>query len=202
MSNVHAQRTMLRTTNIKGKEYVEVNTRIQYFRETPAYLGWSLTTEIVELTESRVVMKAIICDADGRVRATGLAYEKADSSYINKTSYIENCETSAWGRALGNLGIGISTSIASAEEVANAIAQQQPGKPNAEEQPQKQLITSKQVAELEDRLASVPSFDLETFAPWFERTFKLKYSNLGGLTLEQYEQLVNIIESKAKETQS
>jgi hypothetical protein len=45
-------------------------------------------------------------------------------SLVNKTSYIENCETSAWGRALGNLGIGIDASIASAEEVITAIAQQ------------------------------------------------------------------------------
>jgi hypothetical protein len=44
---------------------------------------------------------------------------------INKTSYIENCETSAWGRALGNLGYGIQTSIASAEEVEMAIAKQE-----------------------------------------------------------------------------
>ena len=40
---------------------------------------------------------------------------------VNKTSYIENCETSAWGRALGNLGIGINESIASAEEVVSAV---------------------------------------------------------------------------------
>ena len=57
--------------------------------------------------------------------ATGIAYEVMGSSYINKTSFIENCETSAWGRALGNLGIGIDTSIASAFEVNNAIIQQE-----------------------------------------------------------------------------
>ena len=46
------------------------------------------------------------------------------SSNINKTSYVENCETSAIGRALAMLGIGIDTSIASANEVADAIAKQ------------------------------------------------------------------------------
>ena len=55
---------------------------------------------------------------------TGTAYEKENSSFINKTSYIENCETSAVGRALGMAGFGIDTSVASAEEVANAITQQ------------------------------------------------------------------------------
>ena len=56
--------------------------------------------------------------------ATGIAQEDKSSSYINKTSYVENCETSAWGRALGNLGIGIETSIASSNEVSMAIAKQ------------------------------------------------------------------------------
>jgi hypothetical protein len=47
------------------------------------------------------------------------------SSNINKTSYVENCETSAIGRALAMLGIGIDTSIASANEVSDAIAKQE-----------------------------------------------------------------------------
>lgn len=58
------------------------------------------------------------------VLGTGTAYEKEGSTFINKTSYIENCETSAVGRALGMAGFGIDTSIASAEEVQNAIANQ------------------------------------------------------------------------------
>ncbi len=120
-----AKRIGLRTTNIKGKDYVEVNTRVEWFREHETkYADWSLTTEIIEITKERCILKAVIADETGRVRATGLAYEDAGTSYINKTSYIENCETSAWGRALGNLGIGISSSIASKEEVENAIAQQ------------------------------------------------------------------------------
>ena len=56
---------------------------------------------------------------------TGTAYEKENSTFINKTSYIENCETSAVGRALGMAGFGIDTSVASAEEVQNAIMQQE-----------------------------------------------------------------------------
>jgi hypothetical protein len=55
--------------------------------------------------------------------ATGTAFESQKSSYINETSYIENCETSAIGRALGYVGFGIDTSIASAEEVQNAQIQ-------------------------------------------------------------------------------
>lgn len=114
----------MKTIDIKGKSYVEVNERIKYFREN--YKGWSLTSEIVSLENGVCVIKATVKDENEIIKATGLAYEKEGSTFINKTSYIENCETSAWGRALGNLGIGIDTSIASAEEVQNAVLNQKP----------------------------------------------------------------------------
>ena len=120
----------LETVNIKGKEYVTVNERIKAFRQN--FAGWSLETEIVELTDERCVMKAVIKDDKGDIKATGTAYELANSTYINKTSYVENCETSAWGRALGNLGIGVDTSIASAEEVQNAVNNQNEPFPEAD----------------------------------------------------------------------
>ncbi|MCX7001907.1 MAG: hypothetical protein NTV22_01380 [bacterium] len=63
-------------------------------------------------------------DENGRIIVTGHAFEKKDSNYVNRTSCIENCETSAVGRALGMLGICVDIAIASAEEVANAQAQQ------------------------------------------------------------------------------
>lgn len=113
----------MKSINIKGKNYVMVNERIKEFRNN--YIGWSLTTEIVSLTEDTCVMKAIVSDDSGIVRATGFAQEDRTSSMINKTSFVENCETSAWGRALGNLGIGIDDSIASAEEVDMAIKKQE-----------------------------------------------------------------------------
>lgn len=113
----------LKSINIKGKEYVEVNERLLYFRET--FKDWSLESEVIEKTNTSIMIKAIIKDAEGRIRSTGLAEEIKGSTFINKTSYVENCETSAWGRALGALGIGIETSVASYEEVANAISQQE-----------------------------------------------------------------------------
>ena len=112
-------KTKLKTINIKGKEYVEVNERKKYFREN--FKDWALTTEILEIDDTRCIMKASVFNENDRLIATGTAYEKESSSFINKTSFIENCETSAWGRALGNLGIGIDNSIASASEVKNAI---------------------------------------------------------------------------------
>lgn len=113
-----------KTTNIKGKEYVEVNERIKYFRFSEDYKGWSLSSEIVHLDAESCVIRAEIRDENWVLRATGFAQEDKSSSYINKTSYVENCETSAWGRALANLGIGIDTSIASSNEVSMAIAKQ------------------------------------------------------------------------------
>lgn len=119
----------LKTVNIKGKEYVEVNERLKAFRTLPEYKGYSLESDIISLENGVITIKATIKDADGVVKATGLAQEKESSSFINKTSFVENCETSAWGRALGNLGIGIDTSVASAEEVENAIVNQNPKEP-------------------------------------------------------------------------
>jgi len=117
-------RHQFKTTNIKGKAYVEVNERIKYFRESGNYNGWSLSSEVVHLDENSCVIRAEVRDENWVLRATGFAQEDKSSSFINKTSYVENCETSAWGRALANLGIGIDTSIASSNEVSMAIAKQ------------------------------------------------------------------------------
>lgn len=115
----------MKTTNIKGKPYVMVNERLKEFRTNPKYDGWRLISEITSLTETSCVIKATVIDDKGIERATGLAQEDKASSMINKTSYVENCETSAWGRALGNLGIGIDDSVASADEVRMAISKQE-----------------------------------------------------------------------------
>tara|TARA_R100000808_G_scaffold9922_1_gene26924 strand:- start:980 stop:1627 length:648 start_codon:yes stop_codon:yes gene_type:complete len=119
----------MKTINIHGKEYVEVNERIKYFREN--FKDWALTGDIVRLETIIIkekeclmcVFKSEVRNPEGVVKSTGTAYEVLGSTYINKTSFIENCETSANGRALGNLGIGIDTSIASADEVNLAISQ-------------------------------------------------------------------------------
>ena len=115
-----------KTTNIRGKQYVEVNERIKFFRQETQYKNWTISTEVT-MTDDReeCICKCIIADTEQRVIATGHAHEVKASSNINKTSFIENCETSAVGRALAMLGIGIDTSIASANEVSDAIAKQE-----------------------------------------------------------------------------
>ena len=114
-----------KTTNIRGKQYVEVNERIKFFRQEEQYKHWSLITEFPVLDSEQCVCKASIADTEHRIIATGHAHEVQGSSNINMTSYVENCETSAIGRALAMLGIGIDTSIAAANEVSDAIAKQE-----------------------------------------------------------------------------
>lgn len=112
---------LIQTTDVKGKEYAEVPQRVKAFRSI--YPMGTISTEIVSLENGVCVMHATVAN-DGVILGEGTAYEKEGSSFINKTSYIENCETSAVGRALGFAGFGIDASIASAEEVLNAQKQQ------------------------------------------------------------------------------
>ena len=120
----------IKTMDIKGKEYAEVNERIKAFRSICP--NGSIATNIESLKDGVVVMSCEVRDEDGKLLGKAYAYEKEDSSFINKTSYIENCCTSATGRALGYVGFGIDTSVASYEEVANAMANQEPTKEEAE----------------------------------------------------------------------
>lgn len=117
----------METINIKGKKYVTVNERLKAFRTQSIYAGWTLRTIAHELTNDVAIMEAQILDKEGRLIANGFARELRTQagSMVNSTSYIENCETSAWGRALGNLGIGIDESICSAQELLVAVGMQQ-----------------------------------------------------------------------------
>lgn len=116
----------LLSMGIKGKDYIPVNERIKAFRFI--YPKGLIKTEIIGLENGICTMKAEVYDDEGKLLATGHAQEKETSSFINKTSYIENCETSCVGRALGNMGIGLDYGFASYEEVANAKKQQEDAK--------------------------------------------------------------------------
>lgn len=131
--NIAEANATIKTTRIGKKDYAEVNQRIKAFRMV--YPEGFIVSEIDQLVDGLCIFRARVgvyeVFADGavkeRVLGTGTAYEKEGSSQINRTSYIENCETSAIGRALGMAGFGIDTSVASAEEVENAIHQQEQG---------------------------------------------------------------------------
>ena len=98
---------------------MEVKDRVMVFRKN--HPEWAIITQIVENNESTgsVIFKVTIEDEDGRIRGTGHAHEFKDdkTSMVNKTSHLENCETSAIGRALASLGIGIESSYATYDEV-------------------------------------------------------------------------------------
>ena len=104
-------------------DYIEVNQRIKAFRKL--FPMGVIETRMLSNENGVCIFRAEVSDDNGGLLATGTAYEKEDSTFINKTSYIENCETSAVGRALGMLALGIDTSVASAEEVQNAVANQE-----------------------------------------------------------------------------
>lgn len=111
------------TVNIHGKQYELVASRVQRFREEYKH-EYSIVTELIERDEKTVVMKASILKGD-KVLATGYAEENRSASQINQTSALENCETSAIGRALAAFGMA-GKEYASADEVAQAIMQQAP----------------------------------------------------------------------------
>lgn len=114
-----------KTGKVSSKQYAEVNQRIKVFRML--YPQGFIHTGIQSIENGVCIMRAeagYFENGNKVILGTGTAYEKEGSTFINETSYIENCETSCIGRCLATLGIGIDTSIASKEEVENAKANQ------------------------------------------------------------------------------
>lgn len=139
-----------KTGEIQSKDYAEVNQRIKAFRM--CHPNGTIATEIISIENGVVLMKASIYDEDGKVLGSGYAYEKENSTFINQTSYIENCETSAVGRALGMCGFGIDTSVASYEEVSNAMANQGDPKEKLTKK-----ATPKQVEKVKELVSDIPA---------------------------------------------
>lgn len=126
----------MKTTDIKGTAYSAVSERIKAFRKL--FPTGFICTDMISNENGVCIFKATVGykDENGErcVLGTGTAYEKEGSSFINKTSYIENCETSAVGRALGMCGLGIDADVASYDEVATATVNQEAEKPISAEQ--------------------------------------------------------------------
>ena len=105
--------------NFDLSKYIPVHSRITSFYEK--YPEGRIVTELVSLNEESgfVCIKASAfraCD-DAEPSSTGHAFEIRGQGYVNTTSFIENGETSAIGRALANLGFAIENGIASREEM-------------------------------------------------------------------------------------
>lgn len=185
---------------VKGKNYTCVAARISAFREL-CPVG-TISTEILSLADGVVTMKTTITDENGKILATGMAQEKETSGYINKTSYIENCETSAVGRALGMLGIGSDEQMASAEEVANAInnqnkqannqgRQQAPAKTPEEAEAEKARIQKEKEEAAKKALEAIDNDKIIQLKKMFF-AYKFKEDNLlAYYHLEKLEQMTN-----------
>ena len=167
----------LNSMNIKGKSYIPVNERVKAFRML--YPEGQIVTDLVKAEDGIVIVKASIGDGLGKILTTGYAQEVEGSSNINRTSALENCETSAVGRALGFLGIGIDTSIASYEEVTNAKLREDGLK----------LATSTEKAGL-IASANAKGMDVETILKkvGFDRNRQPE-----GMNVEQYAKAMEII---------
>jgi len=162
----------LPTIDIKGKAYVLVSDRVLAFNEAYRNSG-SITTELVSDIESdQIIIKATVtpdCDKPNRT-FTGYSQAIKGDGYINKTAALENAETSAVGRALGMMGIGVIESIASADEINKATG--------STGQRQPKFATEKQIKwlrdtahEVNEQLANEPD---EIVDDWIEGILTLK----------------------------
>ena len=117
----------IKTTDIRGKAYSEVSQRIKAFRMVypDGFIHNTMLSNENGVCVFRSEVGYFTEDGSERVLGVGTAYEKESANFINKTSYIEVCETSACGRALGMVGFGIDVSVSSADEVQTAINNQE-----------------------------------------------------------------------------
>ncbi len=162
---------------IKGKQYATVAARVQAFRELCP--DGTISAEIISMADGVVLMQAKVLDEGGRLLATGFAQEKEAASMINKTSYIENCETSAVGRALAMLGLGSDENIASSQEMYAAMSQQE-----ALEAPVRDELCS------EMELATLENLTRKCFPG---KTMEQVYNGWPHITKEQYVAAIGVI---------
>lgn len=107
--------------DIKGKKYVLVSDRVIYFNEN--YPNWSIQTTRESAGDMEVVKAFVVPDMEQPQRMfTWYSQAKWGDGFINKTSALENAETSAVGRALAMMGIWVIDSIASVDEINKAEA--------------------------------------------------------------------------------
>lgn len=109
-----------KAVKIKGKDYVLVSDRVLFFNEQ--YPNGKIETKLIKYENKQIIMKAMVTpDVSTPDRVfTGWSQEIDGEGTVNKTSALENAETSAVGRAMAMLGIGVIDSIASVDEINKA----------------------------------------------------------------------------------
>lgn len=180
----------LNPMNIKGKDYIPVNERVKAFR-----MLWpegDIKVELISADDERVIMKAtayayyrIVCGHEESLElGTDYAEEKRNASNINRVSALENCSTSAKGRVLGSIGIGIDTSMATYEEVTNAQLNQE-GLKLASKPLKMGLVKTCEARGVDiDMLLSYVGFDRDTQPE--------------GMTVEQYGKAMKYLNEEVK----
>lgn len=172
-----------------GKKYTQVVHRMEAFRQVHG-TEFGVDTHVLVDDGQRVVVKAKITNMDGVVIGSGMAEEIRGQGNVNKTSALENCETSAIGRALASLGLA-GGEYASANEMdgvgrkEEAIATMPPPK-----QPPASLLELQQQAE--DYL---PQFNMEQITQWMNAEFTTKYMDLAN---KEFPEIFQSIKSKCQ----
>jgi len=195
----------IKTTNIKGKQYAEVHERIKHFRGEPNYASLGISTEVLEWDKDKeqILVKAVVYDMNkDLVIASGLAWERRDdkNSFVNKTSYVENAETSAIGRALACMGIGIEDAYASAFEVANAIAQQ-----DGKKKDHLKVVDTPKESATTDSIDSIPTHDssdeiVQNLATRMHASACISYEKLQELVnSSDFQEIANELDTKQTE---
>ncbi len=195
IAKVNSEMTML---NLKGKDYAMVPERVTAFRKL--YPEGFITTEILSHDGTVVTMQARVGyireDGSRVILGTGLAQEVKGKGMVNSTSYIENCETSAVGRALGMLGLGINGGgICSAEELANAvIAQKQPDVPPKEEYADMNALRME--------ILEIVKGDVSALNADIIRITSGKFTSMDGMNLQQLIAVQKIVKKKYASTEA
>ena len=148
-----------------GKKYTQVVHRMEAFRQMHG-TDFGVDTHILVDDTVRVVVKATIHNMDGTIVGSGMAEEIRGQGNVNKTSALENCETSAIGRALASLGLA-GGEYASVDEVDAAH--------------RKQETINENVIELQRQAETwLPEFDKKGFDDWMNSEFTKKWMQVAG----------------------
>ena len=117
-------------------DYIEVKDRVKQLKKD--YPESVIQTDVIELTDTRVTIKAFIyLDNEGKKPTTGHSYMNIPgTTSFTRGSELENAETSAVGRAIANLGYAIDKSIASRDEVLSKQLEEGYEAPKSQRPPQ------------------------------------------------------------------
>tara|TARA_Y100001963_G_scaffold113898_1_gene157824 strand:+ start:938 stop:1573 length:636 start_codon:yes stop_codon:yes gene_type:complete len=185
-----------------GKKYTEVAKRVEVFRK---HLGFKYTinTNIILDNEKRVVMKAQIFDLANTALPIGEGYaeEIRGSSLVNKTSPIENCETSAIGRALASLGLH-GGQYASVNEIEKAENNEKNIDENKKEIPkveEKKTDWVQYVAQQTQNIKNMKS--ISALSGW-ANSEKINLEDLAKADNAKWEALFNMWSAKNKEIEN